>query len=247
MNKVMITFFLFLITGACKKPEERACFKTSGPIIKKVIYPGEFSKIYLKEHLDYVMVQDTLNYIVLEAGKNLMDFVDCSILENELIISNNNKCKFFRYKKGQINAEIHFKSADRIIFQGTGILSNRANWKFNTIDIVLKDAGGSMQLTNFIGNSLNLINSHGWGDITLSGEVNYFLADMAGNGYFDSRNFNVRDSISVITNSSTISKLNTTGCKLKAQLKASGDLWYYGLPTQIWKEEIGSGKLIDKN
>jgi hypothetical protein len=70
---------------------------------------------------------------------------------------------------------------------------------------------------------------------------------MSGNGYFDSRNFIVQDSISVISNSSTISKLNTDSCILKAQLKSIGDVWYYGYPLQIWKEEFGAGKLVDMN
>lgn len=247
MNRCIIFLTVFISVISCKKPEDRSCLKKSGENSKKILYPGDFTRLYLKEHLNYVMVQDTINYVVIDGGKNLVDFVDCAIIDNELVVSNNNKCKFLRYKTGKITVEIHFKTIEHIIFQGTEFLTNRSNWIFSQMSIVLKDAGGSMNLTNFTGNTLNLVNSHGWGDITLSGHVNYFRANLEGNGYFDSRNFTVQDSISLISNSSIISKLKASDCLLKAELKASGDVWYYGIPSKIWKEELGSGRLIDKN
>jgi hypothetical protein len=242
----LILLILFSIVS-CKKAEERSCFKKSGETSKLILNPGEFKRIYLKEHIDYVMVQDTINYLVVEGGKNLIGFIDCSIINNELVISNKNKCNFLRYKTSKITVEIHFKTIENLIFQGTELLTNRNNWNFGQMNIILKDAGGTMMLTNFEGNSLNLINTHGWGDIHLSGNVHYFRADLDGNGYFDALNFSVKDSISVISNSSITSKLNADNCKLKAQLKAIGDVWYVGTPINIWKQELGSGRLIDKN
>jgi hypothetical protein len=247
MEKTPFLLFILLLVFSCKKPDERACLKKSGENTKKIVNPGAFTQVYLKEHLNYVMVQDTTNYVVIDGGENLVGFVDCSIVYGQLVISNNNKCKFLRYKTGKITVEIHFINLTSLVYQGTELLTNRNNWNFDQMSIVLKDAAGSMNLTNFSGNKLNLVNSHGWGDITLDGSVNYFRAEMEGNGYFDSRNFSVLDSISVISNSSTISKLNSANCLLKAQLKAMGDVWYVGFPNQVWKEELGSGKLIDMN
>jgi hypothetical protein len=247
MNRIYFVIVLLVLIFSCKKAGERACLKNSGKDIKKILNPGEFNRVYLKEHLNYVLVQDSTNYIVVDGGENLVGFVDCSIINNELVVANNNKCKFLRYKTGEITVEIHFKLIEHLVFQGTELLTNRNNWDFNQMSIVLKDAGGSMNLTNFTGNTLNLVNSHGWGDITLSGNANYFRADLEGNGYFDSRNFNVNDSISIISNSSTISKLNAADCLLKAQLKATGDIWYFGIPNEIWKQELGTGRLVNKN
>ena len=247
MKKTPYLLFILLLVFSCKKPDERACLKKSGDNTKRIINPGDFSRIYLKEHLNYVMIQDTANYVVVDGGENLVGFVNCSIDGNELVISNENKCKFLRYKTGKITVEIHFINLTSLVYQGTELLTNRNNWNFNQINIDLKDAGGSMKLTNFNGNKLFLYNSHGWGDITLSGSVNSFRAEMSGNGYFDSRDFNVADSISVISNSSTISKLNSDNCLLKAQLKSIGDIWYFGFPNQLWKEELSSGKLVDMN
>jgi hypothetical protein len=247
MTKFFLILLLAFIIISCKKPEERSCLKRSGDKTKEIVTTGEFNRLSLMEHLSYVLVQDTVSYVVLEGGKNLLGFVDCSNMENQLTIANNNKCKFLRYKTGDIQVEIHFKKIDQLIFQGTQLLTNRGEWNFDQLEVILKDTGGSMNLTNFNGSVFKLINVHGWGDITLSGGVNYFQAEMNGNGYFDSRNFNVQDSISVISNSSTISKLNSENCSLKAQLKAMGDLWYYGNPSQIWKQELAKGKLVDMN
>ena len=247
MNKLYLFLPIIFFALACKKPNERSCLKKSGNQTKKIINPGDFSRVYLKEHLNFVLVQDSVNYLVVEGGENLIDFVDYSIIDNELIISENNKCKFLRYKTGELNVEIHFKSIEKITFQGTELLTNRNDWNFNHLSILLKDSGGSIKLSKVYGNSINVVNSHGWGDITLSGSVNYFRAEMAGNGYFDSRELMVIDSISVLSNSSTISKMNADSSLLKAQLKAIGDVWYFGHPTQIWKEELGTGKLVEMN
>lgn len=247
MRKTIYLIFLLLLVFSCTKPDERACLKKSGDNTKRIVNPGNFSRVYLKEHLNYIMIQDTANYIVVNGGENLVGFVNCAVDGDELVISNDNKCKFLRYKSGKITVEIHFINLTSLVYQGTELLTNRNNWNFNQMSIVLKDAGGTMDLTNFNGNSLNLVNSHGWGDIKLSGSTRFFRAEMTGNGYFDSRNFNVQDSISVISNSSTISRLNADSCLLKAQLKSIGDVWYYGYPLQILKEELGTGKLVDMN
>lgn len=247
MNKLLIVFLIFITISSCKKAEDRSCLKSTGEITSKTIYTGDFSKLYLMEHIEYILVQDTVSFVYLHGGENLLGFINCSVENDELTIKNENKCKFLRYKRGKIIAEIHFTQLSDLVFQGTEMLVNKNNWNFEFLNIVLKDTGGSMYLTNFNGNILNIINTHGWGDITLNGNVNYFKVDLDGNGYFDSRNFNVKDSVSIITASSTLSKLNSANCLLKAELTGAGDIWYFGLPSNIKKKELGTGKLIDKN
>ena len=84
----MTKFFLILLPAfiiiSCKKPEERSCLKRSGDKTKEIVTTGEFNRLSLMEHLSYVLVQDTVSYVVLEGGKNLLGFVDCSNLENHI-------------------------------------------------------------------------------------------------------------------------------------------------------------------
>ncbi len=247
MNKLLFIFIFSISFLSCKKAEDRSCLKSTGEITSKTIYTGNFSKLYLMEHIEYVLVQDTVSFVYLQGGKNLLGLINCSVVDGELTIKNENKCKFLRYKHGKIIAEIHFVQLSDLVFQGTELLTNRNNWNFNYLNIILKDSGGSMNLTNFNGNYLNIVNTHGWGDVTMSGNAKYFRVDLDGNGYFDSRNFMVNDSISIISTSSTLSKVNSTNCLLKAELKGAGDIWYYGIPIKIEKKELGAGKLIDKN
>ncbi len=140
MEKTPYLLFILLLVFSCKKPDERACLKKSGDNTKRIINPGDFSRIYLKEHLNYLMIQDTANYVVVDGGENLVGFVNCSIDGNELVISNENKCKFLRYKTGKITVEIHFINLTSLVYQGTELLTNRNNWNFNQINIDLKDA-----------------------------------------------------------------------------------------------------------
>jgi hypothetical protein len=57
----------------------------------------------------------------------------------------------------------------------------------------------------------------------------------------------VNESIDLISQAGTLSKVNAQGNVLKVELSGTGDLWYYGVPSQIIKKEYNSGKLIDKN
>ena len=104
-------FFFFLVPIffiSCKKEEDRSCFKTTGSIIDKIIPLGSFSKIHLGPYIQYELIQDTMNFIEISAGENIINFISSDIEDGKLLIENNNKCRFLRYKKEKVIAKIHF-------------------------------------------------------------------------------------------------------------------------------------------
>ncbi|NCA21131.1 MAG: hypothetical protein EBS86_08345, partial [Crocinitomicaceae bacterium] len=75
----------------------------------------------------------------------------------------------------------------------------------------------------------------------------FFRVDIDGSGYFDTRELQVQDSISILSISPILSKINAENCKLKVELNGEGDLWYYGIPTILLKNEYSNGRVINKN
>jgi len=233
---------------SCKKAEDRSCFKRSGEEHTIEFTVAHFDKLHLKEHVSFHLVQDTVEKVVLHGGKNLLNMihVDVNPDNKEMTISNENRCRFLRYKTNDIIAYIHFIDLNRILFEGTDSLSNTGVINLDQIEITTNNGAGSIRL-NINANIINSINLKGWSDCDFNGECNYFRSEVHGNASFNSRDLHVNDSITVISNSDILSKINSQGCKLKVELSGIGDLWYYGLPSEIVKKEYNSGRLIDKN
>lgn len=237
---MLISFIAF----SCKKANERTCWKGSGNKASKTIQVGDFSKLKLREHLKYELIQDSLFQVEINGYENLNDLISTEIVDGELTIQNHNKCNFLRYKKSDITVKVHFKNLSEITFMGSDSLTNIGTLHFDFMKISLDEGGGSMRL-NVLGNSMNVENPHGWGDITLEGQLDHIRLDMDGDGYFDTRNLTVNEA-SVLTKTSSLCKLNGNGAKLKVEINNTGDIWYYGIPTAIYTHLYGTGKLIHK-
>ena len=257
MNKLhyshqRITLFLFLVVvlygiHSCKPANERACFKGSGDLDSLLVELPHFEKLILGEHMKFVLIQDTIEKVLLYGGENLLNqiFIDTDI-SNELSISNENRCRFFRYRNNEVVVQIHFIDLKEIIFNGSEELSNEGVLQFDDLKLTTLGACGSVNL-HLNANEIYSLNEAGWPDITLRGFCGSFRAETFGNLILDLMQFYVNESIDFISQAGTLSKVNAQGNVLKVELSGTGDLWYYGVPSQIIKKEYNSGKLIDKN
>jgi len=248
LPSLSILVLILCVICSCKKAEDRSCFKKAGEFHTIEINVAHFDKLHLNEHVSFYLVQDTVEKVVLHGGKNLLNMirVDVNPDNMELTISNENRCRFLRYKTNDIIAYIHFIDLKRILFEGTDSLSNTGVINLDQIEITTNNGAGSINL-NINANIINSINLKGWSDCDFNGECNYFRSEIHGNASFNSLDLHVNDSITVISNSDILSKINSQGSKLKVELSGIGDLWYYGLPSEIVKKEYNSGRLIDKN
>ncbi|NDC92891.1 MAG: hypothetical protein EB087_04160, partial [Flavobacteriales bacterium] len=126
-------FFLIIpfLFSSCKKPSDRSCYKMTGDIINKIIPLGSFSQLDLGPYIQYELIQDTANFIEISAGKNLMNFISSEIETGNLVIKNNNKCRFLRYKKEKVTAKIHFTTLNSIFYHGSEPLISKDTLDFS--------------------------------------------------------------------------------------------------------------------
>lgn len=245
MRKIFFMLMFLPLAFSCKKASERKCWKSAGPYAEKVIQLGDFNRLFLKEHLRYTLIQDSTNQIVIKGGVNMIDFIEVNGENGLVSIRSRNKCNFFR-KYAIVDVEIHYTSMINIVFEGTESLTCLDTMKTNYLALTLRDGGGSMQmLVDAFDIRTDL--THGWGDMMIAGKTNTSRYQLLGDGFIDASNLQVRDSISFISYSSTIQKINAENCKLKSEINGIGDIWYYGIPTSIYNIEYGKGKLINKN
>ena len=247
LYKIVFQLSLLLIVfTSCKKAENRSCFKSTGKQISKEIKLNSFVKIKLYEHLEFILIQDSLDKIVLNGGENLLNEIDIVLEKNTLSISNHNKCNFLRSQKNKITAVIHFTSLESIDFQGTNSLSSVDTLKFTKLNLTLFDCAGSVNLT--LNSSLLLANvANGYGDFTLEGNVDYADIQVKGNGFCNTNDLLVKDSMSIASNTVVDLKVNVDQVHLKAETKNKGNIYYIGTPSIKVFNKYGEGDLINNN
>lgn len=252
-NKKRILLFLlpgiFFATFSCKKAEDRRCFKTVGEEIVKTVKLPSFDKLILREHIEYVLIQDSTDKLVIKGGKNLVNFVEWQVHEDKFLeLKNRNKCGFLRNLKHKVLVEIHCTDVSNIHFEGTEPFTNVGTLKTPFFVLLVRDGAGSVKL-NLDTYAAQADISHGWGDYTLTGTT--FIARIAArsNGYCDATGLNILDSVYMSNESSGIVKLRVNGIPFLGEIKGNGDTWYYGTPSLIDVKlpEFGKGKLVKKD
>ncbi|MBI1835827.1 MAG: DUF2807 domain-containing protein [Flavobacteriia bacterium] len=240
----LLTISLLLL--ACKKPEDRKCFKFIGIDTLKELTFENFDKLKLYENVKYILIQDSTNKVILKGGKNLLNEIKIDYADNIIEIKNKNRCNFLRNYSKKVTAEIHFTSLQNIEYTGTENLTNIGQLKFEYFALSVCDGAGSVNL-NIDSKVIKALVTGGNGDFTLSGKVNFGMFTINGNGFCNTYNLDIVDSIGVITNSSAPVKINTSFSKFKYEIKKNGDLYYKGSPSSVQSNIYGVGKLICDN
>ncbi len=246
MMRLAFVFAIFFGFISCKKSEDRSCWKTVGDLSTKEIILEPFNKIKLNAHLQYLLVQDSTNKLIIRGGKNLINFVQAEMVDDVLEISNKNKCNFLRDYDQKITVEIHFTNLINIHFEGSERLWGSGKLKFDWLTLLIRDGAGPVEL-DFDAQFINTILSHGFGSFKFTGSTNKANFNIRSNGYGDAFGLSVNDSITVISKTQGNVKVNADGAILKAQTEADGDIMYKGLPSSILFNQYGDGKLIDAN
>ena len=110
----------------------------------------------------------------------------------------------------------------------------------------MRDGGGSVDLL-LNANHLYSTISNGYGDFTISGNVNNADLYFQTTGYGDTYGLNVQDTLSIISYTPSVCKVNSEASFLKADIRGMGDIWYKGVPDSINLIRTGTGNLIFKN
>lgn len=243
MKKILF-FSLILGIFACKKADERSCFKSSGEKSSIVVSLPDFDKLVLNKKLDYILVQDDSTYLEISGGKNLLNFVEWKETETGKIeISNTNKCNFLRDLSSKISVEVHFKNLSEIRFLGSEMLRNTDSLKFDDLYLLIVDCAGSVDLT-VDAKKLKCEVSDGYGDYTLHGKIENADFGLRASGFANCDDVHISSSLKVINKSSGNIYVNANNCNLSGYISGTGNVYYKGSPISKQIEVFNSGKLI---
>ena len=111
---------------------------------------------------------------------------------------------------------------------------------------LIRDGAGPVTL-NFNADAIYATISHGWGDFTFNGTVNYANLNVRSNGFCNTYGLKIINSLTVISNTQGYVKVNANNVKFKSQTVLDGNIYYKGIPSLITFNRYGKGDLIDAN
>lgn len=239
-NLVFLVFFLF----SCQKAADRSCWKFTGAETNKVVSLGEFDRLQVGPYMDFLLVQDSLNFVEIIGGENLVNFVTVDLVEGQLQIFNKNKCRFLRSQKKKILVKIHFTALKEVIFEGSGEMKNEGILQMHDFVLTLQEGSGTVDL-QLNGDHLNVSAEPSWANYILAGHFEKANITVKGNAYGDTRNLQVDSSLTVVSRSAASLHINANACSiLQGETWSNGNVYYYGTPQAMKWQNFGKGKLL---
>ncbi len=240
--------FLFIpiaiIVSNCSEKKE-TCFYTSDKTINQRITLENFKYLYLEDNIDYYLIQDSINWIELNCDQKTLPLINIQVSDNELKINNFATCNFLRNYEPNNKAIIHYKKIEKINFTGSRKVCSTDTIKSDNLALYLLKGAGSIQLTIEC-NRLET-SSNGYGDLTINGRCNSYLAVQRGMSTYNLLHLQTKDSIRTIQQSINKMKIDANGCALRGKIEKSGDIYYQGYPSNIDVDLLNKGKLIPLN
>jgi len=241
--KFIYLIFLFFTLLSCKKTEDRNCFKTAGEKVEFIVQTDAFYELLLGQRLNYTLVSDSVNYVKIIGGKNLVKSIRCEVINGILYLENNNRCNFFRSFADIIELEIHYTNLNRVEGAVSHNLIALDTIRGEYFNLELRGASGYADIvvnTNFLNGFANDGNS----DYKYSGKTNYAHIQVHSYGTADVRSLEVAQQLEITTNSVRSVYCVANNIPLIVNILGIGDVFYSGNPSSIEVNGHGSGKLI---
>jgi hypothetical protein len=240
MKKLSFITFLFFITS-CAKTDLCDCFKSTGEVVTEVRNIANFKQVYLQDNVNLYILQDSLCFLTVRAGKNLLGSVKTTVRDGLLTITNENSCNWVRDLNNQVDVFISLPVFELLTYKGYGNVNTLNTICSDNFGIDIHDGSGSIKMT--LNNLTTWIDAQeGVVDFTLNGWSESIYVYNNGLGPVDCRNLG--SDFTFVTNSSTNDCFVNARKKLDVRIEYLGNIYYSGNPDSISSKITGEGRLI---
>lgn len=238
LKKLNILLFA-LILGSCGK--ESSCLKSSGNIVSEVRSVGIISKIKMNDNINLILTQSSETTLTVEAGGNLLPFIETTVNGETLEISNENKCNFLRNYKKPVNVYLSVPNLTEIAYEGKGNITSVGVLNFPIFRIETRNGTGNIDL-NLNSNEVDLRSHSGATEFTVKGATNkLFMYSGASTWCYLS---GLSANIVHVNNSGVGDIIVNANNTLLVELTSLGNIRYSGNPVVTVSLLTGSGQLI---
>jgi hypothetical protein len=202
------------------------------------VFLGDFHAVKVAGIYNIVLIQDSANQLVI-TGKNDINSIDAVIKDDTLIIDNHKKMSF---NTDRNTLSLHFSKMKYMVTYDPVNISNSDTIR---ADFFYYEAIGEIADVNLVIDCFYLyvvINFNTLGHFYLNGQANgCTLINSYGSSIF-ANNLSCRNA--VIDNGSAGDVYVNASENIKALIRGTGNIYFYGNPVVGSVERTGSGKMI---
>lgn len=245
MRKVIVILLLFFVS--CNSEDANDCFQTSGTIIQEDVAVDSFQSILVNRDIELI-IKEAPNYkVTIETGENLINDVSATVVDNNLILTDNNTCNYVRdYGITKVYVEAPMLSTIRTSTQYD--ISSDGTLNYTNLTLQSEGFSGNSEFT--VGDfrlSVNVQNleiiSNGLSIFYIDGEAeDTSVQFFAGAGRFEGAQLTVQhaDVLHRGSNDMIVNAIQS----LTGELRGTGDLISVNQPLNIDVQQLYTGQLI---
>lgn len=235
---------LVSIVISCNKDKGFDCLKSTGKIIVEKRELKNYKNIELNDHFVVNLIQDTIEFVEVEAGKNIISEIKCVVINNKLKISDELTCNWARSYKNEKIINIHFINLDSIDVIGECDIISIDSIFTDTLFIDIKSGIATVDI-KLRANGI-YFRTIATGDFKLSGKVNFNYQYIFGTGYLHAENLSSKY-IHIVSKTTGDCYINVKDHLFVEQIY-SGNVFYKGSPYKIeLKSDIFKDRLKNIN
>lgn len=239
MTKSLI--ILVILSGvlmSCNKEKNRCFDKPGDQTSYEITYSQQVDHFILNDDLNLTLIHDTTNFIEVQGGKNMIQYILFEENNDELIISNENKC-LFASNNDAIQLELHYTTINHLELLGYGMV-NSANPIQNNLTVTGSHCFSTLDLD--LDNDSTHLFLEGSVQVMLTGATNYIYAYSFGKGNLEARQLL---SQSFHAHNGGIGDFHISAeHQYLLELRAGGDIFVYDTTTtDITVYDSGSGSI----
>lgn len=249
MIKMRKIFYIFVLTliFACDSENAGDCFQKKGTIIQQEVNVELFDKIFVNRDIELIIKDGTVQKVIIETGKNLINDIEATVLDGKLTLTDNNSCNFVRdygITKVYITAPniTEIRSSTQYDISSDGVLT------YPSLSVLSEDFNVPESFTsgNFnleINNNSFSVVFNNLSNCFISGQTNNLNITFAsGTSRFEGRDL-VAQNVQLSNRSSNDMIVNPQQ-SIKGLISGTGDVISVNTPPIIAVEKVYKGRLI---
>lgn len=228
-----------LLLSSCEKSGGN-CLTSTGKIVKEVRTIDDFDSIEIQNYVNVILTQDSSNTVTVESGENILDGIETSVTNKNLLISNNNTCNWLRSYNTPINVYVSVKNLQKIYYNSSGNVSTTNTLNSYNFKCEVWGGCGSIQL------DLNVYQSYfilqmGTVDFTLTGRSAINSIYAGDYGFFQCKDLST--GYTYIINQGSNDCYVKASQYLEATINSIGNIYYTGQPDELVTHINGTGEV----
>jgi hypothetical protein len=243
MKKLTVYIFFALLLTSLASCKNEPCFKGSGDdVVERRTLSENIEAISLFDNLKLEVYIDTVNFVELQGGENLLDYIKTDISNKELIIRNENKCSFLRDFDQDIVLKLHITHFNKIKYDGSKNLVMKDTLHIDNFVFESSSGAGDILLLINASEQINISCIEGFSELKIFGKSKNLSIYNDGTGWLKAASLKCKNAW--IENKSTGDCIVNAVEKLNCTIKGIGNIQYFGNPDIIITELSGKGRII---